>query len=98
MTTPFEPVIGEWYKMPEGTVFEVVAINEHDGTIDVQYADGTVGEYDVETWGTLELVTVAPPDDSAAAYDDVDSSDYRGLDDLEGVGEDWVQNSFDDYD
>ena len=98
MTTPFEPVIGEWYKMPEGTVFEVVAINEQDATIDVQYADGTVGEYDVETWGALELITVAPPDDSAAAYDDVDGNDFRGLDDLEGVGEDWAQNRSDDYD
>jgi len=97
MTTPFEPVIGEWYRMPEGTVFEVVAITEHDGTIDVQYADGTVGEYDTETWATLELVTAAPPDDSAID-DDIDGGDYRGLDDLEGAGEDWVQNRADDYD
>ena len=98
MTTPFEPVIGEWYKMPEGEIFEVVAINEHDGTVDVQYNDGTVGEFDMETWGTLELATVAPPDDSAGAYDDVDGDDYRSIDELEVVREDWGQNSFDDYD
>lgn len=98
MTSLVEPVIGEWYKMPEGEVFEVVAINDHDGTIDVQYNDGTVGEFDVETWGVLELVTVAPPDNSTGAYDDIDGDDYRSISDLDGVGDDWVQNHLDDYD
>ena len=97
MTTPFEPVIGEWYKRPEGEVFEVVAINEHDGTIDVQYDDGTVGEFDTETWAMLALTTVAPPD-SAGEYDDASSDDLHGIEELGGVREDCVQNSFDDYD
>lgn len=98
MTTPFEPVIGEWYKTPEGETFEVVALDEHDGTIDVQYYDGTVEEFDMETWGALELLTAAPPEDTAGAYDDVGSDDFRGLEELEAVREDWAQSSFDDYD
>ena len=98
MTTPFEPVIGEWYKRPEGEVFEVVAINEHDGTIDVQFDDGTVGEFDAETWAMLELVTTVAPQDAAAVYDDTSSDDSHGIEALDGVGEDWVQNNFDDYD
>ena len=97
MITPFEPVIGEWYKMPEGTVFEVVAINEHDGSIDVQYADGTIGEFDVETWAMLELVTVAPPD-ATGDYDDTLSEDLHSIEELDGIREDWTQNSFDDFD
>lgn len=97
MTASFEPVIGEWYKMPEGTVFEVVAINEHDGTIDVQYADGTIGEFDVETWAMLELVIVAPPD-AADAYDDMGSDDLHSIEELDGIREDWTQNSFEDFD
>lgn len=98
MTIPFEPVIGEWYKVPEGEVFEVVAINEHDGTVDVQYADGTVGEFDAETWAMLEAVTTVAPPDAAGEYSDIGNDDLHGIEELDGIREDWAQNSFDDFD
>ncbi len=98
MTTSFEPVIGEWYKTPEGAVFEVVALNEHDGTIDVQYADGTVGEFDAETWGMLEVMSTVAPADAAAEYDNMGSDDLHSIEELDGIREDWTQNSFDDFD
>ena len=45
-----QPGIGEWYRIRGGDQFEVVAIDEDDGTIEVQYSDGTVAELDLGDW------------------------------------------------
>ena len=49
MTAP-HPGIGEWYRLNGGQLFEVVAVDDDDGTIEIQYFDGTVEEMDVEDW------------------------------------------------
>ena len=45
-----QPEIGAWYRVRGGDSFEVVAIDEDDGTIEVQYFDGTVEEMEREDW------------------------------------------------
>ena len=46
-----QPGIGDWYRQKEGgALFEVVAFDDDDGTIEIQYFDGTVEEMDVEDW------------------------------------------------
>jgi len=69
-------------------LFEVVALDDDDGTIELQYFDGTVEEMDIEDWeaqwedGTLEAAE-APEDWSGSV--DVESEDEgRGSE----VGED----------
>ena len=37
-----KPVIGNWYRIQGSESFEVVAFDEDDGTIELQYFDGTV--------------------------------------------------------
>ena len=49
MTAP-HPGIGDWYRLNGGQLFEVVAVDDDDGTIEIQYFDGTVEEMDVEDW------------------------------------------------
>lgn len=49
MTTP-QPGIGDWYRLNGGALFEVVALDDDDGTIEIQYFDGTVEEMDIEDW------------------------------------------------
>ncbi len=77
MTTP-HPGIGEWYRLSGGDTFEVVAVDDDDGTIEIQYFDGTVEEMDVEDWnvqweeGALEAAE-APEDWSGSV--DVESVD-----------------------
>ncbi len=44
------PVVGDWYRRQGGELFEIVAIDEDDGTIEVQHFDGTVEELDFESW------------------------------------------------
>ena len=42
-----KPTIGNWYRIKGSESFEVVAFDEDDGTIELQYFDGTVEEMDL---------------------------------------------------
>jgi|SRR5665213_251778 len=72
------PEVGEWYQVRNGNTFEVVAVDADDRTIEVQYFDGTVEEFDLEDWeaqrvsGDIEHVE-APEDWSGSV--DVDGED-----------------------
>ena len=60
-----KPTIGNWYRIQGSDSFEVVAFDEDDGTIELQYFDGTVEEMDIEDWqaakeaGALEEIEAA---------------------------------------
>lgn len=73
MTAIF-PVIGDWYRRPGSGLFEVVAIDEADRTIEVQHFDGTVAEIDVDTWREMYLEEAEPPEDWTGPMD-VDRED-----------------------
>jgi DNA/RNA endonuclease YhcR with UshA esterase domain len=45
------PAVGDWYSL-RGDLFEVVALDETDGTIEVQYFDGTIEEMELTDWET----------------------------------------------
>ena len=76
-------VIGNWYRIQGSDSFEVVAFDEDDGTIELQYFDGTVEEMDLEDWqaekesGALE--DAEPPEDWTGSVDvDPEEVDPRG--------------------
>jgi len=71
------PVIGKWFRRPDGVLFEVVAVDEDDGTIETQHFDGTIGEVDVENWSRMLLVEVSAPEDWSGSVD-MDPEDYAG--------------------
>lgn len=70
------PTIGDWHRQVNGgALFEIVSYDEDDGTVEIQYFDGTVEELDIEDWegqwedGALERAE--PPEDwSGAEADD----------------------------
>ena len=68
-----KPTIGNWYRIKGSESFEVVAFDEDDGTIELQYFDATVEEMDLEDWdaekeaGTLE--EAEPPEDWTGSVD-----------------------------
>src|SRR5262245_47855510 len=77
-----KPTIGNWYRIVGSDSFEVVAFDEDDGTIELQYFDGTVEEMDLEDWqaeheaGSLE--EVEPPEDWTGSVDgDFEEDDGR---------------------
>ncbi|MGH8371215.1 MAG: DUF6763 family protein [Gammaproteobacteria bacterium] len=72
---PLIPMVGEWYVDPQGITFEVVAVDEADGTIEVQYFDGTVTEYDADAWPEMNLRQIDPPEDWSGSLD-MEREDY----------------------
>ncbi len=76
MTTITDPVIGNWYKDVENNLtFKVIALDESDDSIEVQYLNGDIGEYDTETWYNSTFDYVEPPEDWSAPYDDIEIDD-----------------------
>ncbi len=71
------PVIGHWFRRPNGMLFEVVAIDEQDSTIEIQQFDGTIDEVELEAWPDLLLVEVSAPEDWSGAVD-MDPEDFVG--------------------
>jgi hypothetical protein len=73
-----KPIVGHWYRGDTDELFEVVAIDDQDETIEIQYFDGSVTEVDFETWNDQlrdELIEVADaPEDWSGAVD-VESGD-----------------------
>ncbi len=76
------PLIGQWFRRPNGTLFEVVAIDEDAATVEVQQFDGTIDEFDIETWPGLLLTEAAAPEDWSGSLD-MDPEDYVGKKDKE---------------
>ncbi|HEX7114373.1 MAG TPA: DUF6763 family protein [Steroidobacter sp.] len=74
MTSP-SPVVGEWYRTSEGALFEVVAIDRDDGTVEVQYFDGTLDEFDLESWEEHGFEDAQAPEDWTGPVD-VEPEDY----------------------
>ena len=67
------PIVGEWYRGGTNELFEVVAIDDQDQTIEIQYFDGTVAEMDFDSWNEQlldELIDAADaPEDWSGAVD-----------------------------
>jgi len=76
------PTIGAWYRLDGGELFEVVAYDADDGTIEVQYFDGTVEEMEREDWDLQaeenRLEEGEAPDDWSGSVDvDADLADFE---------------------
>lgn len=63
------PVIGQWFRRPSGVIFEVVAVDEGDRTVEIQQFDGTIDEVDVENWTDLSVIEVSAPEDWSGSVD-----------------------------
>lgn len=76
-----KPQIGHWYRIGEDPSFEVLSFDEDDGTIEIQYFDGTCEEIDIEEWDEdVEdnfLFKIDPPDFVRA--DDIDAAEREDL-------------------
>ena len=69
------PEVDQWYEDAQGRTFQVVALDEGEGVVEVQYFDGEVEELDLADWADLEPRVVAPPEDWTGPYDDLEADD-----------------------
>jgi len=83
------PVVGDWYRRSGGDIFEVVAVDEDDSTIELQHFDGTVEEVDFDSWEdqwvSSQIEAAEAPEDWTGSVD-VEPEDAEQLADY-GTGE-----------
>ena len=77
------PLVGEWYiDQDTQQLFEIVAFDDQGLTVEIQYVDGEVSEFDLESWHSLNLEMAAPPEDWTASYEvsreDIDFNEVGG--------------------
>lgn len=83
MINRLPPVIGNWYShLDKGELFQVVALDEDTGTIEIQEFDGGIDELDFEEWRQLAVEPAAQPEDWGGPLDDVEPDEF-GYTDLE---------------
>jgi len=87
MSSP-SPVVGDWYRRLNGTLFEVVAVDRDDGTVEVQHFDGTLEEFDLESWEEQDFEEAQAPEDWTGSVD-VEPEDYESDREITASGS-WV--------
>src|ERR1700734_1581278 len=73
-----KPIVGQWYRGATNELFEVVAIDDQDETIEVQYFDGTVTEIEFDSWNEQlldELIDAADAPEDWSGGIDVEAED-----------------------
>ena len=99
MTTVADPIIGSWYKDVENSLkFRVVAIDDSDDSIEVQYLNGDIGEFDNDTWYASNFLGIEDPEDWNAAYGEMDMDDlgYSDTDEHKPLDDDMdIEDYFD---
>jgi hypothetical protein len=68
-----KPIVGQWYRGVTNELFEVVAIDDADETIEVQYFDGSITEMDFDSWNEQwaegDVETADAPEDWTGSVD-----------------------------
>jgi hypothetical protein len=69
MSQPINAERGQWYKRQDlDEIFEVVAIDRDDESIEIQYYSGEIEELDEASWDLLDIAPTAPPDNWSGAF------------------------------
>ena len=77
MSNRLQPVVGHWYlHRDKGAMFQVVALDESAGTIEIQEFDGDLDELDLEQWRALAVETAAQPEEWGGPRDDVEPDEF----------------------
>ena len=67
-----EPVVGQWYRhVDKDYEFKVVAVDENEGIVEIQYLDDDVEELDIDSWYEWDVEPIAPYDKVGRTHEDV---------------------------
>lgn len=76
MSNRLRPLVGHWYNhLDKGDLFQVVALDEDYGTIEIQEFDGGLDEIDLEEWRQMDIESAAAPEDWSGPVDELEPDD-----------------------
>lgn len=87
-----EPIVSQWYRhLDKGYRFQVTAVEEGEGTVEIQHFDGDLEELDLEDWYELEIEPIEPPEDWTGPVDDIERNDL-GYTETDMTSQDWDES------
>lgn len=90
MPANIDPVVGEWFQhLDKGQKFQVVAVDEENALIDIQYFDGDTDELGFDAWHDLDIESIEAPEDWTGPLDDVERDDL-GYTETDMQPDDWA--------
>ena len=98
MGRDYDPVPGQWYEdLEDEVVFLVLSVDPDEELLQIQYEDGEIEEFDLDTWHELDLDKVNQPEGwSGSADEDDDDDDWEEEEEEEEDDEDWDDDEDED--
>ena len=99
MGRDYDPVPGQWYEdLEDEVVFLVLSVDPDEELIQIQYEDGEIEEFDLDTWHELDLDKVNQPEGwSGSANAEEDEDDWEEEEEEEDEeDDDWDEDEDDD--
>lgn len=91
MPTEADPIVGNWYQhLDKGQQFQVVALDEDNGLVEIQHFDGDLEEIELETWYSLDVEPSEEPENWAGPLDIAETDDL-GTEVTDTRPEDWTE-------
>lgn len=89
MPSETDPIREQWYvHTDKGQRFQVVAIDENTGTVEVQHFDGDVEEISLENWYQENIEISEAPENWSGAVDIAEKDDF-GTEITDTNSDDW---------
>jgi len=86
----YEPVPGQWYEnLEEEESFRVLSVDEDSELVEIEYLDGDIEEFDLESWHEMDLERIQEPEGWSESDDE---------DETEEDEEDWEEDEDEDDD
>ena len=92
MPSETDPIVGNWYqRLDKGQEFQVVAVDEETGLVEMQHFDGDLEEMDLDTWCELEILPIEEPENWSGPVDVGEMDDLTGTEVTDTPPEDWTE-------
>lgn len=76
MSTEIDPIVGTWYQhLDKGQPFQVVALDQEHGLVEIQHFDGDIEELSLDEWYESELDIAEEPENWSGALDIAERDD-----------------------
>ena len=89
-----KPIVGQWYRGTTNELFEVVAIDDEDQTIEVHFFDGSISEMEFDSWNEQLLendIEVADAPEDWTGSIDIDREE-RDLEPEDHAKANWTEH------
>jgi hypothetical protein len=91
MPTEIDPIVGNWYQhLDKGQPFQVVALDEELGLVEIQHFDGDIEELSLDDWRESELDVAEEPENWSGALD-IGEKDDLGTEITDTNDGDWTE-------